>query len=142
MRNAQVTLNDTYLYAPCDGVVVKKTVNVGEALSPGQTILTVTQGDRVCVNANFKETQLTHVRGGQKADMEVDSFPGKRAVGAPARCTCLLIDCCRGGCAEAGSFSLADPCWAGAGGDQGGAGHHHHQCRPPDDGRQSRLHHG
>jgi membrane fusion protein (multidrug efflux system) len=77
MRNAQVTLDDTCIYAPCDGVVVKKTANVGAALSPGQTILTITQGDRVWVDANFKETQLTQVRPGQKVDMEVDTFPGK-----------------------------------------------------------------
>ncbi len=76
-RNAQVTLDDTNIYAPCDGVVVKKTANVGAALSPGQTILTITQGDRVWVSANFKETQLTQVRPGQKVEMEVDSFPGK-----------------------------------------------------------------
>lgn len=77
VRNAKVTVDDTSIYAPCDGVVVKKAANVGTALSPGETIVTITQGKRVWVNANFKETQLTNVRAGQKVEVEVDSFPGK-----------------------------------------------------------------
>lgn len=76
LQNAQVTLNDTYLYAPNAGTVVKKTVNVGASLSPGQTILTITQGQYVYVSANFKETQLRNVKPGQPVDVEVDSFPG------------------------------------------------------------------
>jgi membrane fusion protein (multidrug efflux system) len=84
VKNAQVTLDDTCIYAPCSGVVVKKPTNVGAALSPGQTIVTVTQGDRVWVSANFKETQLTHVRSGQPVEVEVDSFPGKIFAGTVA----------------------------------------------------------
>ncbi len=76
LQNAQVVLNDTYLYTPNDGTVVKKTVNVGASLSPGQTILTITQGDYVYVSANFKETQLRNVKPGQPVEVEVDSFPG------------------------------------------------------------------
>ena len=82
LASAQVSLDDTALYAPCDGVVVKKTANVGMALSPGQTVVTITQGSRMWVSANFKETQLTHVRPGQKVEIEVDSFPGKVFEGA------------------------------------------------------------
>jgi membrane fusion protein (multidrug efflux system) len=77
LENAQVLLNDNAIYAPTDGQVVRKTVNVGAALSPGQTIVTLTAGQEVWVTANFKETQLTHVRPGQPAEVEVDTFPGK-----------------------------------------------------------------
>jgi len=77
LDNAQVTENDTYIYAPSEGTVVKKAVNAGAALSPGQTILTMTQGDYVYITANFKETQLSSVRPGQPAEIEVDSFPGR-----------------------------------------------------------------
>ena len=41
--------------APSDGIIVKKAVNVGDALSPGQTIATMTRGNYVWVSANFKE---------------------------------------------------------------------------------------
>ena len=77
LANAQVSLDDTAIIAPCDGVVVKKTANVGMAMTPGQTIVTITQGNRMWVSANFKETQLTHVLPGQKVEIEVDSVPGK-----------------------------------------------------------------
>jgi membrane fusion protein (multidrug efflux system) len=77
LSSAQVSLDDTALYAPCDGVVVKKTANVGMALSPGQTVVTITQGNRTWVSANFKETQLTKVSPGQKVEIEVDSVPNK-----------------------------------------------------------------
>ena len=77
LANAQVTLNDTLIPAPNDGTVVKKAVNVGASLSPGQTIVTITQGDYVYVTANFKETQLRDVKPGESAEVEVDSFPGR-----------------------------------------------------------------
>ena len=77
LANAQVTLDDTLIPAPNDGTVVKKAVNVGASLSPGQTIVTITQGDYVYVTANFKETQLRDVKPGESAEIEVDSFPGR-----------------------------------------------------------------
>ena len=77
LANAQVTEGDTYIYAPTDGQVVRKAVNVGASLSPGQTIATLTAGNDVWVTANFKETQLTYVRVGQPAEVEIDRFPGK-----------------------------------------------------------------
>jgi membrane fusion protein (multidrug efflux system) len=73
---AQVALDDTFVYAPADGTVVKKAVNVGAALSPGQTILTMTQGNTVWVTANFKETQIGGVRIGQPVHVEVDALKG------------------------------------------------------------------
>jgi len=77
LANAQVTLSDTLIPAPADGTVVKKAVNVGASLSPGQTIVTITQGDYVYITANFKETQLRDVKPGESAEVEVDSFPGR-----------------------------------------------------------------
>ena len=77
LHNAQIIEGNTYLYAPNDGTVVKKAVNIGASLSPGQTIVTITQGDYVYVTANFKETQLADVKPGESVEVEVDSFPGK-----------------------------------------------------------------
>ena len=69
-------------YAFVDGTAVRGsdyTTNgsVLVSLSPGQTILTITQGNGVYVTANFKETQIGSVRVGQPAEIEVDAFPGK-----------------------------------------------------------------
>jgi len=77
LANAQVQENDTSIYAPTDGEVVRKGVNVGAALTPGQTIITMTAGKTVWVVANFKETQMRGVIPGQPAEIEVDAFPGK-----------------------------------------------------------------
>lgn len=76
MQAAQVTLSDTKIYAPCDGTVVKKAVNPGDALTPGQTIVTMTRNDQDWVEANYKETQLEGVKPGENATVTVDAFPG------------------------------------------------------------------
>jgi membrane fusion protein (multidrug efflux system) len=84
LANAQVAENDTYLYAPADGTVVRKSANVGASLSPGQTVVTITQGGYVWVTGNFKETQLTSMRVGQPAEVSVDAFPHKTFKGVVA----------------------------------------------------------
>jgi membrane fusion protein (multidrug efflux system) len=77
MKNAKVTLDDCTISAPTAGVVVRKGVNVGDALTPGQTIVTMTQGTYTWIDGNFKETQLESVRPGQPVEIDVDAFPGK-----------------------------------------------------------------
>ena len=77
MQNAKVTLDDCTITAPSDGVVVRKGVNVGDALTPGQTIVTMTQGTYTWIAANFKETQLAGVKPGEPVEIDVDAFPGK-----------------------------------------------------------------
>jgi membrane fusion protein (multidrug efflux system) len=74
---AKVRLRYCFLFAPCDGYVVKRMVNVGTAINPGQTIVTITRGAEVWVVANFKETQIGTIREGQPVDFDVDAFPGQ-----------------------------------------------------------------
>lgn len=76
LNNAKIIESDTYLYAPNDGTVVRKAANVGDSLSPGQTVVTLTQGQYVYVTANFKETQIRNVKPGESAEIEVDAYPG------------------------------------------------------------------
>jgi membrane fusion protein (multidrug efflux system) len=77
---AELQLSYTTIAAPVDGVVTKKTVQVGQIVQPGQALMTVVPLHRVWVTANFKETQLKNVRPGQRAEAKVDmygrSFPG------------------------------------------------------------------
>ena len=77
VEHAKVRVGQTNLYAPCDGYVVKHTANVGTAINPGQTVVTMTRGNDVWIMANFKETQLSNVREGQPTEFQVDAFPGK-----------------------------------------------------------------
>lgn len=78
VARARVRVRDANLYAPCDGYVVKHTVNVGTSINPGQNVVTITRGNDVWVMANYKETQLAGVRPGQSVEIEVDAFPGQK----------------------------------------------------------------
>src|SRR5580700_3222975 len=72
LEQAELNLQYTRIVAPVSGEV-NKTVVVGLNVQPGQQLLTVVPLDEVWITANFKETQLKHMRVGQKADIHVDS---------------------------------------------------------------------
>jgi len=72
LQQAQLNLQYTKIVAPVTGEV-NKTVVVGMNVQDGQQLLTVVPLDEVWVTANFKETQLKHMRVGQKAKIHVDS---------------------------------------------------------------------
>jgi membrane fusion protein (multidrug efflux system) len=72
LEQARLNLQYTRILAPATGVV-NKTVVVGMNVGIGQQLLTVVPLDEVWVTANFKETQLRHMRVGQKATIHVDS---------------------------------------------------------------------
>jgi membrane fusion protein (multidrug efflux system) len=65
----------TKIYAPVDGTVSKKTVEVGQMAAVGQGIALLVPAVTPWVTANFKETQLGHMRVGQPVKLEVDSYP-------------------------------------------------------------------
>jgi membrane fusion protein (multidrug efflux system) len=72
LEQAQLNLGYTKIVAPVSGEV-NKTVVVGLNVVAGQQLLTVVPLDEVWVTANFKETQLRHMRVGQKAEIHIDS---------------------------------------------------------------------
>jgi membrane fusion protein, multidrug efflux system len=72
LEQAELNLQYTKVIAPVSGVV-NKTVVVGLNVQPGQQMLTVVPLEEVWITANFKETQLRHMRVGQKAKIQVDS---------------------------------------------------------------------
>jgi membrane fusion protein (multidrug efflux system) len=72
LDQAELNLGYTKILAPVSGEVTKKVV-VGLNVEPGEQMLTVVPLDQVWITANFKETQLKHMRLGQKADIELDS---------------------------------------------------------------------
>ncbi len=74
---ARLDLEYTVIAAPLAGYVTRKAVQVGDWVNRGQTLMMlVPQGERdLWVEANFKETQLTHVRLGQPVDCKVDTYP-------------------------------------------------------------------
>jgi len=72
LQQAQLNLQYTKIVAPVSGEV-NKTVVVGLNVQAGQQLLTVVPLDEVWVTANFKETQLKHMKVGQKAELHIDS---------------------------------------------------------------------
>ncbi len=66
---AQVDLERTVIRAPVDGVISRRQVQVGQRVQPGAMLMVVTPVQDVYVDANFKETQLAHVRPGQPATL-------------------------------------------------------------------------
>ena len=81
LRQAQLGLEYTTLVAPADGVVSKKQVEVGRVVQPGQALAALVLLDDVWVTANFKETQLDHIRPGQRAVVSVDAYGDRRLEG-------------------------------------------------------------
>lgn len=62
------------IVAPVSGYVAKRRIQVGEEVKPGMPLLAIVPLDYLWVEANFKETELTHIRPGQSADITVDVY--------------------------------------------------------------------
>jgi membrane fusion protein (multidrug efflux system) len=74
LEQAQLNLGYTKIVAPIDGVVMKRSAQIGARVSIGQQILTISQTGNLWVTANFKETQLLHMKTGQPATIHVDAL--------------------------------------------------------------------
>jgi membrane fusion protein, multidrug efflux system len=72
---ARTSLDYTRILAPENGIVSERKVRPGQLVSPGTQVLSLVQSD-VWVQANYKETQVRHVRSGDPAKIWVDAFPG------------------------------------------------------------------
>jgi membrane fusion protein (multidrug efflux system) len=75
-HTAQINLAYTRVIAPEDGVLGQRQIRPGQYVGVGGQFTTLTPLPRVWVIANYKETQLTHMAVGEKAEVRVDTFPG------------------------------------------------------------------
>ena len=75
LRIAQNDLDNTVIRAPVDGVVGNRAGQIGQYVKPGTQLLSLVPLPKVYVTANFKETQLTHMRPGQPVEISVDAYP-------------------------------------------------------------------
>ena len=73
----RLNLSYTKIVAPTSGIVNKKTVQVGQNVSSGQTLMTLIPLTDVWITANFKETQLNLMRVGQPVTVKVDAYGGR-----------------------------------------------------------------
>jgi membrane fusion protein (multidrug efflux system) len=74
LAQAKLNLSYTTILAPTAGIITKKSVEVGQNVSVGQNMATLVSLDDIWITANFKETQLHHMRAGQPVTIYVDSF--------------------------------------------------------------------
>lgn len=81
LETAELNLSYTVITAPCDGYTSRKAIQVGQFVQPGQTLLDIVDTSDVWVNANYKETQLEHVRPGSIVELTVDAIPNVKFEG-------------------------------------------------------------
>ena len=74
---ANIDLGYTRIIAPADGMVGSRQVRPGQYVSAGTQVIALVPLPNVWAVANYKETQLTRVRVGQRASVAVDTFPGR-----------------------------------------------------------------
>lgn len=81
VEQARLNLSYCRIVSPITGIINKKNVSVGQNVSPGQNLLTVIPLDGLWITANFKETQLQHMRVGQAVTVKVDALGGRKYKG-------------------------------------------------------------
>jgi membrane fusion protein (multidrug efflux system) len=81
VKQAELNLEYATVKAPARGVVSRKTVEPGQVIQPGQPLMTIVTLDPVWITANFKETQLEHMRPGQRVTVKVDAYGGRTLTG-------------------------------------------------------------
>lgn len=74
---AALNLSYTTVKAPAAGVVTEVDIKPGDVVETGRPVFALVMSGKRWIDANFKETQLTHIYVGQKAEITVDTYPGR-----------------------------------------------------------------
>ena len=77
LKGTELSKSYTIIYSPSDGYIAKKSVETGNQIQPGQSLMAVVPLNDIWITANYKETQLERVKLGQKVRIIVDTYPGK-----------------------------------------------------------------
>jgi len=78
---AKLQLTYATIKAPATGITSKKSIQVGQLVQAGQTLFSIVNDNSIFVTANFKETQLTNLRDGEKVEISVDAYPDLKVDG-------------------------------------------------------------
>ena len=74
VHTAELNLGYTKIYAPVSGIIGRKTVEIGQRIQPGQSLLAIIPLNDIWITANFKEGQLKRMLPGQQVSVHVDAF--------------------------------------------------------------------
>jgi membrane fusion protein (multidrug efflux system) len=78
---AKIDLEHTQVKAPIDGIIGNRGVQIGQLVRPGVALASLVQNSKIWVEANFKETQLEHMRLGQPVTIKLDAYPDLELTG-------------------------------------------------------------
>jgi membrane fusion protein (multidrug efflux system) len=84
VNTARLQLSYAYITAPISGTIARRNAESGALVQIGQTLMSIVPDSDVWVTANLKETQLAHVRAGDRAQFTVDAYPGHEFEGRVA----------------------------------------------------------
>lgn len=82
---ARLNLSYCYIIATCDGTVGSKDIHVGQLVNPGQTLVSIVDKGERWIEANYKESQLPHIKVGNKVKITADAVPGLAYTGTVER---------------------------------------------------------
>lgn len=82
---ARLNLSYCYIIATCDGVLGTKDIQEGQLVQPGQTLVNIVSDDEKWVEANYKESQLPHIKVGSKVSIKADAVPDEQYEGVVQR---------------------------------------------------------
>ncbi|ENO1847354.1 HlyD family secretion protein [Vibrio vulnificus] len=77
LAQAELNLSYTDITSPVDGIAGEINTHVGSVVAVGQTLFPVIIKDSYWVRANFKETDLTHIKPGMEAEVVIDMYPDR-----------------------------------------------------------------
>lgn len=81
LKLAVTQLDYTTIEAPCDGIVSKRSIEAGQYISIGSPLCSVIDNTTLWISANFKETQLQHMKIGQAVEIKIDAYPDMKLKG-------------------------------------------------------------
>jgi membrane fusion protein (multidrug efflux system) len=81
LATAKDNLSYTQIRSPIDGYVGQKNVEIGQTVSPGESLMTLIPARHIYITANFKETQIGHMKVGQEVDINIDAYKGVPFIG-------------------------------------------------------------
>ncbi len=81
LREAALSLSYTKIVSPADGYVTRKSVEPGTTIQAGQPLMAVVALGDAWVTANYKESQLSHMKPGQRVTFTVDAYPSRTFTG-------------------------------------------------------------
>jgi membrane fusion protein (multidrug efflux system) len=81
LLSAKFALDDTEIWAPIDGIVGDWKTRVGEYVAAGTQMISIVRTDNLWIEANYRETQVGHMKVGDPVRVYVDTYPGKAICG-------------------------------------------------------------